>query len=161
MLEKIGPSNDVALLRFGGGSDDDARLFLRALYAFLADKNPNTRRSYGTAVRQFFEAYGWPCPRDVDAAMIADYKLQLQQSGRSDATVYQRLSALSAFFEFLRRPQSATIGGLVAHNPVRSISRADVVPHGVVEAMRWETQWARRDIRDVARGVPSKAMRSR
>ncbi len=139
MLEQLGPNSDIALIRFGGGSEEGTRLFLRALYAFLADKNQNTRRSYRTAIRQFFEAYDWPCPRDVDAAMVADYKLQLQQSGRSDATVYQRLSALSAFFEFLRRPQSASTGGLVAHNPVRAISRTDVVPQGVIEAMRWET----------------------
>lgn len=139
MLEKVAPQDGVALARFGGGSQEGQRRYLRALYAFLAEKGPNTRRSYSTAIRQFFDAYDWPCPADVDAAMVADYKAQLLASGRSDATVYQRLSALSAFFEFLRRPQSAQVGGLVLHNPVRSISRADVMPHGIVDAMRWET----------------------
>jgi integrase len=138
MLEKITPTNGDALLRFGGGDDAGMRLFLRALYAFLADKPTHTRRSYGTAVRQFFERFGWPCPRDVDTAMVATYKIELAESGRSDGTIYQRLSALSSFFEYLRRPQSATVGGLVAHNPVRAISRSDVVAHPDVEPMRWE-----------------------
>lgn len=137
MLEKVTPPT-ADLARFGGGTQEGTRRFVRALYAFLADKGEHTRRAYGTAIRQFFETYGWPCPADVDAAMVADYKSQLLEQGKKEGTVYQRLSALSAFFEFLRRPQSASVGGLVAHNPVRSISRADIVPHGIVEAMSWE-----------------------
>ncbi|HEY5657764.1 MAG TPA: tyrosine-type recombinase/integrase [Myxococcota bacterium] len=139
MLEKVTPQNGLALRRFGGGDEEGMRLFLRALYSFLADKNPNTRRSYGTAIRQFFKRYDWVCPRDVDVAMVAAYKTELLEAGRADATVYQRLSALSAFFEHLRRPQSASVGGLVAFNPVAAVSRSDIVPHGEVEAMRWET----------------------
>lgn len=138
MLQKLIPEDGLAIRRFGGGSEEGTRLFLRATYSFLADKNPHTRRAYRTALKQFFEAFDWVCPRDVDAAMIASFKRQLMETC-SDPTVYQRLSALSSFFEHLKRPQGASVGGLVDHNPVSSVNRSDLVAHAEPRPMSWPT----------------------
>jgi len=134
---EIIPEDGALLRRFGGGSEEGLRANLRALYAFLADKPKNTRRSYATVIKQFFSTYGWPCPAEVDVAMVTNYKRKLIDMKRSEATVNQRLSALSSYFNYLRRPVSASVGGLVAHNPVTSVSRTDIVPDAIPIAMPW------------------------
>jgi integrase/recombinase XerD len=85
--------------------------------------NPNTRRVYQNAVRDFMRFTGINRPeefRQVTAAHITAWRDQLMLRGLGGPTVRHRLASLASLFDFLCSKHA------VAHNPVAGIERPKV-----------------------------------
>ena len=94
---------------------------LQALYSFLAGKSLNTSKCYKQAIQAFIDELGGK-PKNilmVDSFLITKYKETLLENN-SISTVANRLSALSAMYQYLMRL------GLINSNPVRLIDRDDL-----------------------------------
>lgn len=126
-----------AALTFGSGDPERLDSHLKAVYAWLAGKASNTRRAYLAAWRDFFSFTGWVAPERVTAADVARWKIYLQAEGRTDSTVYARLSALSSYYDYISRPIGASEPGLVKWNPVRGVGRGDLGYTATPKAMEW------------------------
>ena len=96
---------------------------LAALATWLEGKTANTRRSYQAAVEDFFQHVG-KHPRDVSPLDVARWKEDIKRRC-TDATVAQRLSALSSYFAYLQKPQGDG-QPLREHNPVDGVGRDDL-----------------------------------
>jgi integrase len=134
------PRDSRLLARFGKGDDHKLKSHLLMLAAFLEGKPENTKRAYRTAVKQFFQLFDWICPEDVTIAHAVAFKKHLM--GRvGDATAYYRLSAMSSYFDFLRRPVGATDEPLLKNNPFNAVPRSDIkpTPYGRAIPMEWKT----------------------
>jgi integrase len=111
-----------------------------AIHAFLAQHGVHTRRAYRDSIRQFFEMFEWVDPADVTLPHAVSFKRRLIDTGRSDATVYARISALASLFTFLGKPQ---FGGkpMVTTNPFTGVNRSDVkpTPYGRARVADWVT----------------------
>lgn len=135
------PRHHDALARFGKGDERKLRSYLLALVAFLEGRNKNTKDAYRHSVKLFFDLFKWLCPEDVTVAHAVAFKKYLIDRGHKDATVYARLSAMSAFFDFLRKPMGANEEPLIRFNPFDALPRSDVQPtmYGRAVAMQWKT----------------------
>lgn len=147
------PRDGRLLARFGGGDERKLKSHLLMLAAFLEGKPENTKRAYRVAIKKFFTLFDWICPEDVTVAHAVLFKKHLKESGVSDATVYYRLSAMSSFFDFLRRPSGATDEPLVKNNPFDVVPRTDIkpTPYGRAIPMEWKT------FKEIADALPSDA----
>jgi len=132
--------NRAALARFGKGDPEKLRQYLMMVAAFLEGQNKHTKRSYKTAISQFFELFQWISPEDVTVAHAAAFKKLLLERDLSDATVYQRLAALSSFFGFLCLAPDGKSAPLLNSNPFTKIPRKDIVPTPYARStpMEWE-----------------------
>lgn len=135
------PRERHLLAKFGKNDDTRLKRHLLMLAAFLEGRNPHTKRSYRVALKQFFDRFDWVCPEDVTVAHAVAFKKWLLERGVSDATAYQRLSALSSYFDFLRKPSGATEQPLVSSNPFDIVPRSDIkpTPYGRSTPMEWST----------------------
>lgn len=104
----------------------EADPYLAALATWLEGQNINTRRTYLAAWNEFL-AFTGKGPGEVDALDVARWKEALKRRGCADATVAQRLSALSSFYNYLQKQ-----GGLFRGNPVDGVGRGDLecTPYG-------------------------------
>lgn len=134
------PRDSRLLARFGKGDDRKLKSHLLMLAAFLEGKPENTKRAYRTAIRQFFQLFDWICPEDVMIAHAVAFKKHLM-SRVGDATAYGRLSAMSSYFDFLRRPVGANDEPLIKNNPFDAVPRSDIkpTPYGRAIPMEWKT----------------------
>lgn len=134
------PRDNRFLARFGKGDDRKLKGYLLMLAAFLEGKPENTKRTYRAAIRKFFEMFDWISPEDVTVAHAVAFKKKLSEQV-GDATVYYRISALSSFFEFLKKPAGASETPLITSNPFDLVPRSDIkpTPYGRATAMEWET----------------------
>lgn len=138
----LSPSGHAALLRFGKGDGAKTRAYVNMVGAFLAGRPENTRRNYRCALQQFFTLFDWMCPEDVLPVHAAGFKVWLVERKKvSDATAYNRMSALSSFFDYLCTPPSPTGEPLLRHNPFKHIPRNDIQPSPYERsvAMDWST----------------------
>jgi integrase len=138
----IAPDNPVTIASFGKGDDHKLRLYLLMTAAFLEQQTPNTRRSYQTGIRQFFEAWDWICPEDVTPGHIVAYKKHLLEERKlSHATVCNRMAALTSYFNFLCTPAGAMDDPLIKYNPCSRVSCKDIqpTPYARSKSMEWET----------------------
>ena len=108
-----------------------ARLLTQAEFHRLADvppevewfaniSNPNTRRAYENAVRDFTRFAGLQRPeefRAVTRAHLIAWRDELVRRGLGGATVRHRLSSVASLFEHLCECHAVT------HNPVKGVSR--------------------------------------
>jgi len=117
----------ASVLSLGGDDPDRTREIILAMYAFLANKPTNTRRTYRTGIRQFLDLMQWKDIRRISVSDAAMYKDWLVNSGYSNSTVCTRLAAVDGFFTFLTRPVNAGIP-LLARNPFDLVGRKDVLP---------------------------------
>lgn len=106
----------------------DGEKWIRALYAWLSGRPANTRRSYERAIRDFF-SFARRLPDEITVFDVAAFRDHLARQGQSPATIKHRLAAISSFFSFLLRPQSATGKPLVEYNPVAGAERPRVNPY--------------------------------
>lgn len=134
------PRDAHLLARFGKGDDYKLKAHLLMLAAFLEGKPENTKRAYRTAIRQFFQLFDWVCPEDVTIAHAVAFKKHLMEHV-GDATTYYRLSAMSSYFDFLRRPTGASGDPLIKNNPFDAVPRSDIkpTPYGRAIPMEWKT----------------------
>lgn len=134
------PRDSHLLSRFGGGDDRKLKAHLLMLAAFLEGKPENTKRAYRAAIRQFFTLFNWICPEDVTVAHAVAFKRHLMTKV-SDATAYYRISAMSSYFDFLRRPSGANDEPLIKNNPFNAVPRSDIkpTPYGRAIPMEWKT----------------------
>lgn len=96
-------------------------------------RSSNTRRSYETAVRLFFEF----CPKSpwaVAGKDVMDWQADMRRRELAETTINLRLSALSSFYSFcLKRVTLASPAGgdesLAVFNPVDRVERAEVDPY--------------------------------
>jgi integrase len=134
------PRDSRLLARFGRGDDRKLKAHLLMLAAFLEGKPENTKRAYRTAIRQFFQLFDWICPEDVTVAHAVAFKKHLTEHV-SAATAYYRISAMSSYFDFLRRPAGAVDEPLLKHNPFDSVPRSDIkpTPYGRAIPVEWRT----------------------
>lgn len=134
------PRENRFLARFGKGDERKLKTYLLMLAAFLEGKPENTKRTYRAAIRQFFEMFDWISPEDVTVAHAVAFKKKLGEKV-GDATVYYRISALSSFFEFLKKPAGASEMPLITSNPFDLVPRSDIkpTPYGRATAMDWDT----------------------
>src|SRR5271157_142342 len=82
--------------------------------------NPNTRRVYENAVRDFMRFIGIVRPeefRTVTRAHIIAWRDDLVRRGLGGPTIRHRLASLSSLFEFLCEKNAVT------HNPVKGVER--------------------------------------
>jgi integrase/recombinase XerD len=98
--------------------------YYEAMATWLEGKPANTRRSYFYAVRAFLEFAG-AHPGEIRPLQVAAWKEHLKKEGLADSTVAQRLSALSSYYRYLKRP-SPNGRPLHPHNPVDGVERADL-----------------------------------
>jgi len=90
--------------------------FARDLRA--ANKSPRTVETYTEAVRlfaRFAHGRGTTAVNDIDARLIREWLLALQEAGNSDGTRFNRYNGLSAFLRW------ASEEGLLADNPMAAI----------------------------------------
>lgn len=111
-------------------SNTRRRTFQEAFLAFLGPKSKNTRRSYRTALRQFFRFVDGKLPDDVTVFDVAAFQQHLKHEDLSDNTIRQRLAALSSFYKFLNKPRGASEDPLVMYNPVEAVERPQAQPYG-------------------------------
>lgn len=155
MATKLAPTNDQAIRNFGKGDRRKLQNYLLMLAAFLEGKNPHTKRSYKTALRQFFELFEWTCPEDITPAHAAAFKKWLLEHRQtSHATTYQRMCAVSSFFDYLSIPPSPNAKPLIQHNPFKAIPKHDIqpTPYAYSKAMDWDT------FRSIIDATPSNVM---
>jgi site-specific recombinase XerD len=107
------------------------RLLTAAEFQILADvppelewfanlANPNTRRSYENAVKDFTRFAGIRRPEEfriVTRAHLIAWRDELRRRGLGGATIRHRLAALASLFEYLCEKNAVT------HNPVKGIER--------------------------------------
>ena len=82
--------------------------------------NPNTRRAYENAIRDFMDFTGIVRPeefRTVTRAHIIAWRDELASRGLGGATIRHRLASLASLFEYLCEKSA------VAHNPVKGVER--------------------------------------
>ena len=82
--------------------------------------NPNTRRAYRNAIRDFMGFTGINQPeefRAVTRSHIIGWREELTRRGLGGATVRHRLAALASLFEYLCEKNAVT------HNPVKGVQR--------------------------------------
>jgi integrase/recombinase XerD len=82
--------------------------------------NPNTRRAYENAIRDFMAFTGIARPeefRTVTRAHIIAWRDELARRGLGGGTVRHRLSSLASLFEYLCDQNAVT------HNPVKGVAR--------------------------------------
>lgn len=94
---------------------------LRGLYSFIAGKSHYTAMSYRTAIQLYIDFLGGDVHQilNADGFTVTRFKQQLQKQ-HSDATVGQRLSAISSMYRYLLK------NGIAKINPVSLIERGDV-----------------------------------
>jgi integrase/recombinase XerD len=111
-----------------------ARLLTAAEFHRLADvppevewfaniDNPNTKRAYKNAVRDFMGFTGIAKPeefRTVTRAHIIAWRDQLTGRGLGGSTIRHRLASLASLFEYLCEKNAVT------HNPVKGVERPKV-----------------------------------
>jgi integrase/recombinase XerD len=85
-------------------------------------ENPNTVRSYGRALAEWFEvcASAGVEPLSAPRTFVEQYKGGLYDLGRKPSTVAQRLSVLASFYRYCTEEQ------LVARDPMRGVRRPRV-----------------------------------
>lgn len=135
------PRDRPALLRFGAGDYKKTKRYILQLSAFLEEKPFHTKRTYRTAIQQFFDLFKWISPEEVTNTHAVAFKKWLLREGKSEATTYYRLSALRSFFDYLRHPDGASGEPLIKNNPFEFVNRSDIkpTPFGRSRAMEWET----------------------
>jgi integrase/recombinase XerD len=82
--------------------------------------NPNTRRAYENAIRDFVQFTGIVRPeefRTVTRAHIIAWRDELTRRGLGGATIRHRLASLASLFEHLCEKNAVT------HNPVKGVER--------------------------------------
>jgi len=87
---------------------------------FANISNPNTRRAYENAVRDFTRFTGIARPeefRTVTRAHIIAWRDELRQRGLGGATIRHRLASLASLFERLCERNAVT------HNPAKGVER--------------------------------------
>jgi site-specific recombinase XerD len=87
---------------------------------FANISNPNTRRVYENAVKDFMRFAGIARPeefRTVTRAHIIAWRDELAQRGLGGATIRNRLASLASLFEYLCEKNAVT------HNPVKGVER--------------------------------------
>lgn len=122
-------TEDEAILAWRQSREEWAR----AHAAWLASKvgSEHTRRAYAFATRTFFDAVQ-VAPWLVNGGHVSAWQQQMRDAGLSEATVNQRLAALSAFYEYCERthvyttPLTLREFSLSERNPVRRVTRARV-----------------------------------
>lgn len=127
MTTELTPTTTAGDLQAGTLTQD----WGRAAAAWLANlKSENTRRAY-LAAWQDFTAFAQVSPDQVTQDHVIAYRRHLTTSpspktGKplSQTTVNQKLSALSAFFDFAQDRH------LRADNPVDGVARENVTPYG-------------------------------
>ncbi len=143
------------MMALGKGDPHKAAAYTSMIAAFLAGRPENTRRSYRCALGQFFNLYAWICPEDVLPVHAAGFKVWLVERKKvSDATAYNRISAVTSFFDYLCTPQSTMENPLIRYNPFKHIPKNDIqpTPYGKSTAMEWET------FQRIIGAIPSDAM---
>jgi integrase/recombinase XerD len=87
---------------------------------FANISNPNTRRAYENAIRDFVNFTGIAKPeefRTVTRAHIIAWRDELAQRALGGATIRHRLASLASLFEYLCEQNAVT------HNPVKGVER--------------------------------------
>jgi len=82
--------------------------------------NPNTRRAYENAVRDFMLFTGIVRPEEfriVTRAHIIEWRKELVHRGLGGSTIRHRLAALASLFQYLCEKNAVT------HNPVKGVER--------------------------------------
>jgi integrase/recombinase XerD len=85
--------------------------------------NPNTRRAYENAIRDFMGFTGIARPEDfrtVTRAHAIAWRDELTRRGLGGATIRHRLASLASLFEYLCEKNAVT------HNPVKGVARPKV-----------------------------------
>lgn len=85
--------------------------------------NPQTRRAYENAIRDFMRFAGIARPdefRTVTRAHVIAWRDELSRRGLGGSTVRHRLSSLASLFEYLCDRNAVT------HNPVKGVARPKV-----------------------------------
>lgn len=139
-MSKLAPPNPQALRRFGNGDIDKLRLYLTYIAGFLGGRPKNTQIAYKAALKEFFQLFDWICPEDVTIGHVAAFKKWLtERRGLSDATAYQRMSAMRSFFDFLCIAPSGTEDPPLKTNVFKAIACNDIqpTPYGRAKAMEW------------------------
>lgn len=105
----------------------------RAHESWLQDHagSEHTQRAYEYATAAFFEAVNVQ-PWLINGAHVRGWQQEMREAGISEATINQRLSALSSFFDYCERvhvftlPMTLREVALCDGNPVRRVDRAKV-----------------------------------
>jgi integrase len=134
------PNDKHHLLKFGDGDIGRAKKFLLSLATFLEGKPYHTKRTYRAGIQQFFDMFDWISPSQVTAAHGIAFKKRLLKSGKSEATTYYRLCALTSFFDYLCLANDTSGESLLKSNPFRVVGRSDIkpTPYSKAEAVEWE-----------------------
>jgi len=93
--------------------------YTAAMLTWLEGKAENTRRSYMAALRSLFDRTD-KRPREIEPLDVARWKESLKRRGLADATVAQRLSAISSYYVYLVKQ------GIHDRNPVDAVGRKDL-----------------------------------
>lgn len=99
--------------------------FLARLFTFLDGKSRNTRDTYQRGITDFFDFIRRHVDpptfcKNPDHTMVALWKRHLQNEGKANSTVTNRLSNISSFFDYLVRIGYAPL------NPVKQVERRDI-----------------------------------
>ncbi len=127
--------------------DDVADRWQQLAADWLATRRTDrTRRTYAEALAAFFGHTG-KAPWAVTRVDVASWAEGLRLAGLADATIANRLAALSAFY------QHAQAEGLAERNPVAGVPRPRVEPYGRAVALTRDQ--AARVLSTISRETPA------
>lgn len=135
------PNSAYEIDRFGNGDPKKAHQYAMLIGAFLESKPENTKRTYKSGIRQFFELFDWLSPEEVSVAHAAAYKKWLiEYQEYSNATATTRMAGITSLFDFLCQPPSPNADPMLKSNPFKNISRKDIAPtpYARAKAMDWD-----------------------
>ena len=135
------PNSAYEIKRFGNGNPKKAHQYAMLIGAFLESKPENTRRTYKTGIRQFFELFDWLSPEEVSLAHAAAYKKWLVEYREySNSTATTRLAGITSLFDFFCLPPKPNEEPMLKSNPFKSVSRKDITPtaYARAKAMDWD-----------------------
>lgn len=135
------PGSSYEIERFGNGDPRRAKQYALMIGAFLEPKPRNTKLTYRTGIRQFFELFDWLCPEEVTLAHAAAYKKWLiEYREYSNATATTRMAGITSLFDFFCLPFKPNEEPLLKSNPFKNIPRKDIAPtaYARAKAMDWD-----------------------
>ncbi len=115
--------------------DRKFQLWAECVEEWLASqKAENTRAAYRVAVRDFMASTDLKIWK-VGPSEVSLWMVSMRNAGRSDATIAQKLAALSSLFEYAMTIKTWTLPdgsrkGICDFNPARAVERPEVEPYG-------------------------------
>lgn len=133
-------------------SIDDSNINV-AIGAHLVNiQNEHTRRNYSNHIKEFFKIFQVH-PKEITNAMIILYMQRLKELGNSVSTIRTKIAAMSGLYDYLCKPQGASIDPLVKYNPFEAIQTPRVEPYSKSKKITLSQAWQILEVIDQSEAI--------